>query len=265
MTTVSQDSETLLHAVTDVAAAAGKVAFSYFGSRLDIERKDDGSPVTIADRSAEQTARDWIEKHFPEDGVAGEELGAIRPDARRRWIIDPIDGTKSFVHGVPLWGTLVAVCEGGAVLAGAACFPALGETLAAAVGRGCWWNGSRCHVSSVSSVRESLVLASECVFSAPDRNDGWLRLSNAAALSRTWGDCYGYLLVATGRAEVMVDPILMDWDAAALYPAIIEAGGTFTSWSGELTPFKRSAVATNLAVGDEARTLLGVGLPRAAS
>jgi fructose-1,6-bisphosphatase/inositol monophosphatase family enzyme len=170
------------------------------------------------------------------------------------------------VHGVPLWGTLVAVCEGGAVLAGAAHFPALGETLGAAVGRGCWWNGSRCHVSSVSTVRESLVLASESFFSlAPDRQDAWLRLSRTSALSRTWGDCYGYLLVATGRAEVMVDPILMDWDAAALYPAIIEAGGTFTSWSGESTPFKRSAVATNLAVGDEARTLLGVGLPGVAS
>lgn len=260
---IAENSQTLLEAVAEVAAHAAAVAFSYFGRGLDVETKRDGSPVTAADRAAEQAARDWIAARFPEDGIAGEEFAVVRPNAARAWIIDPIDGTKAFVRGVPLWGTLIAVCEGKTVLAGAAHFPALGETLVAAVDRGCWWNGSRCHVSSVSSISDSLVLTTDPVFSAaPDRRDGWTRLSDAAGLSRTWADCYGYLLVATGRAEVMVDPVLMDWDAAALYPAIIEAGGTFTNWAGESTPFTGSAVATNRAVGDEVRTLLGAGLPR---
>src|SRR5215217_5093274 len=128
---MSTSDGSLLHAVSEAASHAGRVALSHFGHVLTVERKSDGSPVTIADRAAEHAARDWISARFPEDGVAGEELGAVRPDARRQWLVDPIDGTKSFVHGVPLWGTLVAVCEGHDVLAGAAFFPALNELVAA--------------------------------------------------------------------------------------------------------------------------------------
>ncbi|MEP6495448.1 MAG: histidinol-phosphatase [bacterium] len=251
------DSPRLLEAVADVAVHAGQIAHSFFGRRLDVERKTDGSPVTVADRSAEEAARAWIEQRFPNDGIVGEEFGAVRPDAQRRWIVDPIDGTKAFVRGVPLWGTLVALCEGDQAIAGAAHFPALDETLAAALGEGCWWNGSRCHVSAVTSMAESLVLTTDPQFAAmPDRRAGWERLASAAAHARSWGDCYGYLLVATGRAEVMVDPIMADWDSAALYPAIVEAGGSFTDWPGNDTPFGGSAVATNRAVGGAARALL---------
>jgi len=256
---MSDERSLLLEAVTDLARAAGDVALRRFTSTLEIETKHDGSPVTIADRAAEQHARDWIEARFPDDGIAGEELGAVRQQARRRWLIDPIDGTKSFVRGVPLWGTLVAVCEGGDVLAGAACFPALGEWVAAAAGAGAWWNGSRCRVSSVSRISDATVLTTDHRFSgAPERLAGWQRLASRASVARDWGDCYGYFLVATGRAEVMVDGILADWDAAALFPVIREAGGVFTDWAGRPTPFGRSAVASNAALAAGARALLGV-------
>lgn len=248
----------LLEAVEEVARYTGAVAHRYFRSHLTVETKSDGSPVTVADRTAEQAAREWISTHFSDDGILGEELGSLRPEARRQWILDPIDGTKSFVHGVPLWGTLVAVCEGKRVLAGAACFPAVGETIAAAPGLGCWWNGSRAGVSEVNDLAKATVLTTDDRFRGhPERADGWRRLSDRALTSRTWGDCYGYLLLVTGRAEVMVDPMMNPWDAAALMPAVVEAGGVFTDWSGEATAFGGSVVATNAGVARVARELLG--------
>ena len=250
----------LLEAVQEVARRTGGVALRLFRSKLTVEAKIDGSPVTIADRSAEETAREWISRRFPEDGVLGEEYGAHLPGAKRRWLIDPIDGTKTFVRGVPLWGTLIAVCEGEQVLAGAAFFPAVDELIAAAPGLGCWWNGTRTHVSATNAIEGATVLTTDERFSShPERGEGWRRLANAAAISRTWGDCYGYLLVATGRAEVMVDAKAASWDAAPLYPVIAEAGGTFTDWDGVPTAFGGSIVATNAAVADQARELLGAG------
>lgn len=247
----------LLEAVEEVARHTAEVAHRFFRSCLAIETKSDGSPVTVADRTAEQAARDWISARFCDDGILGEELGSLRPEGRRRWILDPIDGTKSFVHGVPLWGTLVAVCEDERILAGAACFPAVAETIAAAPGLGCWWNGSRARVSEVSDIAEATVLTTDERFrERPDRADGWRRLSERALTSRTWGDCYGYLLLVTGRAEVMVDPVMNPWDAAALLPAVVEAGGVFTDWSGNATAFGGSAVATNAGLARVARELL---------
>jgi fructose-1,6-bisphosphatase/inositol monophosphatase family enzyme len=169
-----------------------------------------------------------------------------------------VDGTKTFVRGVPLWGTLIAVCEDEVVLAGAAFFPAVDEILAAATGLGCWWNGARAHVSNTATIEAATVLTTDEQFTrAPERRDGWRRLAGAAGLSRTWGDCYGYLLVATGRADVMVDAVAAAWDAAPLLPVIIEAGGVFTDWRGATTAFGGSIVATNAAVGAQARELLG--------
>jgi histidinol phosphatase-like enzyme (inositol monophosphatase family) len=222
-----------------------------------VETKSDGSPVTVADHAAEAAARAWVQSRFPQDGVLGEELGEERPGAPRRWIIDPIDGTKSFVRGAPLWGSLVALCEGDRVLAGAAYFPAVDELVAAAPGAGCWWNGSRCRVSSVSTLAEATVLTTDERFpDRPERAAGWRALARSASVSRTWGDCFGYLLVATGRAEVMCDGTLSIWDAAALQPIIEEAGGVFTDWLGASTAFGGSAIATNRLLADEARVLL---------
>jgi histidinol-phosphatase len=241
----------------ELARITGAVAMRHYRSHLTVETKADGSPVTIADRAAEEAARAWVRSRFPADGILGEELGEERPGAPRRWIIDPIDGTKSFVRGAPLWGSLVALCEGEQVLAGAAYFPAVDELVAAAPGAGCWWNGSRCRVSTIGALGEATVLTTDERFrERPAREAGWRALSHAAAVSRTWGDCFGYLLVATGRAEAMCDPIMSPWDAAALQPIIEEAGGVFTDWLGVSTAFGGSAVATNRALAVDVRTLL---------
>ena len=255
---------TLLEAVAEVARRAGDVALRHFRSGISVEWKSDGSPVTIADREAERAAREWIERRFPDDGILGEEQGETRGTAVRRWIVDPIDGTKSFVRGVPLWGTLVGVAEGDSILAGAAYFPAIDELVAAAPGRGCWWNGAACRVSQVSSIAEATVLTTDERF--PDdrrRRDGWRELASRAAVSRTWGDCFGYLLVATGRAEVMVDDRMNAWDAAAILPIIGEAGGVFTNWSGAVTAFGGSAIATNAVLARDVRVTLNADAPHA--
>src|ERR1700722_13364590 len=197
----------LLHAVAELARLAGDVALGYFGqarrSELPVSYKADGSPVTAADRGAEAAAREWIERHFRHDGILGEELGMIRPGARRRWVLDPIDGTKSFLRGVPLWGTLVAVAEGEAVLAGAIYCAAAGEMVAAAVGQGCWWNGARCRVSAESDLSRATVLTTDDRFphvtagagaSAEQTRvertrkvAGWRRVSGPPAAARTAG------------------------------------------------------------------------------
>jgi histidinol phosphatase-like enzyme (inositol monophosphatase family) len=243
-----------------VARLAGDIALRHFKQGIAVETKGDGTPVTDADRASESAARAWIEARFPQDGILGEEFGVQRPDARRRWILDPIDGTKTFIRGVPLWGTLVGVAEGEELLAGAAYFPAVGELLAAAPGQGCWWNGSRCAVSKVSELSKATVLITDDRFTvAPERWPSWRKLSQAAGISRTWGDCYGYLLVATGRAEVMADEVLSPWDAAAIMPIIHEAGGVFTDWKGVKTAFGGSAIATNAALDAEVRRLVGAG------
>ncbi len=248
----------LLHAVTEVARLAGATALAFYRSGVDVEHKADGSPVTVADRSAEAAAREWIMRRFPGDGILGEESGEHHPGAARRWIIDPVDGTKAFIRGVPLWGTLVAVARGEEVLAGAVFIPALDELLSAAVGEGCWFNGARARVSTTADLTRASVLTTDERFaSLPARQDGWRALAGRAQLSRTWGDCYGYVLVATGRAEVMVDAVMNPWDAAAVAPAITEAGGVFTDWSGRATAFGGSGIATNAALAAEARAVLG--------
>jgi histidinol-phosphatase len=247
----------LLEAVQEAARVAGNVAMRHYRTSLAVESKADGSPVTIADREAEGAVRDWISRRFPDDGIEGEELGLLRAGARRRWILDPIDGTKTFVRGVPLWGTLVAIIEGTDVVAGAAFFPAVDEMVVAAPGEGAWWNDARCGVSRVDRLDRSTVLTTDERFRGDDaKRVAWRRLSERAKVSRSWGDCYGYLLVATGRAEVMVDGRMRVWDAAALMPIIEEAGGVFTDWTGARTVFGGNAIATNAALAVEARELL---------
>jgi histidinol phosphatase-like enzyme (inositol monophosphatase family) len=254
---MNESQSTLLQAVTELSRAASAVAMKWFNRNVAVDIKLDGSPVTIADRSAEEFAREWISQRFPQDGVIGEEFPPLRPEAKRQWIIDPIDGTKAFVRGVPLWGTLVAVCEGERVLAGAACYPAVNEVVSAAPGEGCWWNGSRAAVSTVSSLAQATVLVTDDRFPEhAERGARWHQLAAASGVARTWGDCYGYLLVATGRAEVMVDDIVNPWDAAALKPIIEEAGGVFTDWKGAHTAFGGDLIATNAVISDVVRSRL---------
>jgi len=259
---------TLLEAVTEVAREAGAVALSYFPHRPRVEIKADGSPVTVADRSAEAAARAWIMRQFPGDGIVGEEHGVHQPDAARRWYVDPIDGTKSYVRGVPLWATLVAVVESDRPLAGALAFPALAEEVTAERGAGCWWNGRRARVSAVDRIEQAAVMITDERFLAPVKGGGrgpdwfaqarerWTSMARMAQIARTWGDAYGYALVATGRAEVMADAIASAWDLAAVQVVIEESGGVFTDWHGAAGFTGGSGLATNVALSGWVRQRL---------
>jgi histidinol-phosphatase len=257
MTGVVMQGALLLEAIREVARVGGRLALRHYRSSIEVQSKADGTPVTIADREAESTMRDWIGRRFPDDGIEGEEFGISRPGASRRWVLDPIDGTKTFVRGVPLWGTLVAVVEGSVVRGGAIYCPAVDELVAAVTGEGAWWNGARCAVSRESRLDHATVLTSDPAFGGDAaKRASWDRLASRASISRTWGDCYGYLLVATGRADVMVDGAMAAWDSAALQPIIEEAGGVFTDWGGARTAFGGNAIATSFALAEPVRSLL---------
>ena len=247
----------LLEFAVDLAEKAGEITLNYFQGRFSVETKADASPVTVADREAEAYIRQAIESRFPNDGIVGEEFGEARPEARQRWIIDPIDGTYSFVRGVPLYGVLIGMEQEDEPLVGVIHLPALGETVAAARGEGCHWRGQRARVSNVSQLDASLCLATELrPEEDPARSAALGRLATAVAAARTWGDCYGYALVATGRADVMVDSRMHVWDCAALLPVIEEAGGRFTDWRGERTIRGGDAVASNGTLHDQVLALL---------
>jgi histidinol phosphatase-like enzyme (inositol monophosphatase family) len=248
---------TLLEFGVEVAWRAGRVTLAHFQTGVAADTKPDDSPVTVADREAERLARELIEVRFPRDGLLGEEMGETRQGARRRWIIDPIDGTRSFVRGVPLYGVLLALEEDDDILLGVIHLPALGETVYAARGEGCWWDGRRALVSDVTDLSRALLLTSDVTaVESGARAAGWKRLRSHAGATRTWGDCYGYALVATGRAEAMLDPVLSLWDAAAMRPILEEAGGILTDWNGTATYRGSSLVATNAALARDIRALL---------
>lgn len=247
----------LLEAVGELARLTGAVAARSFRTALVVEHKEDGSPVSAADREAEAFARSWIGERFPRDGICGEEFGLTGADARRRWLVDPIDGTISFLAGVPLYSTLVAVVEGEDVLAGAICCPSLDELAVASRGEGCWWNGVRCGVSAVDTLAGALVLTTDPAFrETPECLPAWERLSRGSREARTWGDGFGYLMVATGRAEAMVDGVVHPWDIAAPRVVVEEAGGMFTDWAGSPQGLGSSGVATNSLLGREVRRVL---------
>lgn len=226
-------------------------------SHLQVEWKQDSSPVTVADREAEQHLRARIAAAFPEDGIVGEEFGTVEGRSGYRWILDPIDGTKSFVHGVPLYGTMVGVEREGRCVVGVVYLPGLDELVYASVGGGTWSSiaggePQRARVSTRAKLSEGLVVSTTVQgFEKLGRGAAFQGLQNAAYLTRTWGDCYGYVLVATGRAEAMIDPIMNVWDAAAVQPIVEEAGGTFTDWRGEPTIHSGEGIATNRLVLEE--------------
>jgi histidinol-phosphatase len=246
----------LVHFGVEVAWRAGRATLAHYQTGIAVETKPDSSPVTAADRAAEQTARQLIAARFPDDAILGEEEGESGAGAERRWIIDPIDGTRAFVRGVPFFGVLLALEVGEQAVLGVMHFPALDETVHAARGLGCWWNGRRARVSATDRLADALVLTTDVNIARADRAAGWDRLRAAADTARTWGDCYGYALVATGRAEAMLDPVLSIWDAAALVPIIEEAGGVYSGWDAAGGHRHDSAVATNAALADTVRRLL---------
>jgi myo-inositol-1(or 4)-monophosphatase len=247
----------LLEVAVDAAYVAGRRTLADFNTRVSVEYKEDETPVTRADREAEQMIRAIISQHFPTHAILGEEAGATGrvEDAGYRWIIDPIDGTKSFVCGVPLYGVMIGVEHRGRVVAGAVYMPALDEMVSAANGMGCTWNGRPARVSTTAKLSEAVVSCTS-PGRAMDRSDVWEKLSGSVRLMRGWGDCYGHCLVATGRADVMLDPRMNPWDCAPLLPILQEAGGHFTTWKGEATIWGPDAVSTNAAVHAEMLALL---------
>ncbi len=237
----------LLEVAIEAAYLAGKRTLAYFQTGVVPDRKADDSPVTIADREAERILREHIGQAFPDHGILGEEEGETAGSAPFRWIIDPIDGTKTFVAGVPLYGVLVGVEARGEPCVGVLYLPALDEMVAAGDNLGCTWNGRPCRVSSVDRL-EDAVLVTSSITACQARSDAYDRLAAVTRFQRTWGDCYGYALVATGRADIMLDPVMNPWDCAPLLPILREAGGHFSDWQGTPTIWSGEAAATNAAL-----------------
>ena len=243
---------------TEIAWKAGKQTLSLFqNADLQVEKKSDRSPVTLADRNAETLLRNEIAAHYPDDAIVGEEFGKTEGSSGYRWILDPIDGTKSFISGVPLYGTMVGVELDGESVMGVVYLPGLDEGVYASKGQGAWHiQGSSPPVAAKVSTTDQLA---ECTFvtsevsSFSERSAGAVfeRLQHACYVTRTWGDCYGYLLVATGRVDLMIDPILNIWDAAAVQPILQEAGGRFTDWRGAPRIDSGDAIGSNGHIHDQ--------------
>ncbi len=235
---------------TDLAYRAGRITLGYFNVGLRPEYKADDTPVTVADRAAEEFIRLEIEKKFPTHDILGEEFGETQAHSSSfRWIIDPIDGTKSFIRGIPLYGVLIGLEVEGVIQVGAAYFPGTDEMLSAADGEGAWWNGRRAHVSEISALDKAYVCFTNYRSMARyHRAEAWERVNQKAYVSRGWSDAYGYLAVATGRAEVMLDPVMAIWDCGPFPVIFKEAGGYFGSWDGRPGHTHHEALACNSAL-----------------
>jgi histidinol phosphatase-like enzyme (inositol monophosphatase family) len=252
------DYDSRLEFARDAALDAARIILGFYqDAGLNVERKRDASPVTIADRRAEQAIREGIAKHFPNDGVLGEEFGETAGTSGYRWVLDPLDGTKSFIHGTPLFGTLIGVEHHGRCVVGVCNFPVLNEMAWGSIGDGAWWRtGSaepkRACVSNVAELSQALLCFTTVQgFSRIGRADAFDTFVQSAGLVRGWGDCYGHILVATGRADVMVDPLMNPWDAAALVPIVQEAGGCFMDWQGETSINSGNGISVNAALREE--------------
>lgn len=255
---------TELSARLDVALVAAIKASSliipYFRSpSLSVETKKDLTPVSEADKKAEQLIRREVTKSFPEDGIVGEEYGEKRGKSGYRWYLDPIDGTKAFIRGVPLFGTMIAVERAKTMIAGVVAFPALGEIIYASQGKGAWFSQSvdfkkqaklknvqQARVSKIALLKDSCICTGEPYLFVTNKTlKPYERVISSGAVVRGWSDCYAHYLVATGKIEAMVEPEMSVWDNAALLPIIQEAGGTFTDFSGKATAYTRNAISSN--------------------
>lgn len=228
----------------ELAHASGEFIRPHFGNvALPVETKSDASPVTLADRGAEEVMRSMIATQFPDHGVIGEEHGDDRPDAEWVWVLDPIDGTKAFITGVPLWGTLIALLHQGQPVLGAIHQPVL-KQLCVGDGTATTLNDRPVRVRSCERIEDATLLTSDWLNPARFQNGAAFdALAGRARLVRTWGDCYGYLLLACGWADLSVDPVMNPWDIAALVPVIRGAGGIITDWQGAHAYPARSTVA----------------------
>jgi histidinol-phosphatase len=233
----------LVAEAVDLARRAGDLSLRWFRTAdLQVDRKGDGTPVTAADRAIERFLREEITRVHPDDGIVGEEDAARPSTSGRTWVLDPIDGTKAFTRGVPLYANLLAVEDSHGSAVGVVNIPALGQMVWAGRGRGCYLNGIAAHVSDRAQ------LAGAYVSSSGYENwddDILLAVKRTGAVLRTWGDGYGYLLVATGAVDAMIDPGAERYDLAPMPVILAEAGGTFSDFHGRATADGGNAVATN--------------------
>ena len=244
----------LLDEVIAIARAAGDSTRRWFrASDLVVERKGDGTPVTAADREAESIVRRLVHEAHPDDGILGEEEAELVGTSGRRWIVDPIDGTKAFARGVPLYTTLLAVEDEHGVAAGAIVVPALDEAVWAGRGLGCFHDGRPCHVSQTTDIAGAYLTTSGY---SHWPEEALLAVRRSGMTMRTWGDGYGYLLVATGRMDVMVDPAVSAYDVAPMPVVLAEAGGRFTDLAGNDGYAGGSGVASNGLLHDDLLPLL---------
>lgn len=240
------DLEAELDLALRLVREAEEPILSRFQRRIEVVKKRDNTPVTEADREAEALVRRRLAELRPDHGVIGEEHGVHLPQARFRWVVDPIDGTKAFIHGVPLFGTLLALLDGDTPVVGVIHMPALGESLWAARGKGAWLNGGAARVSDVSELSDALLCdGSALTVSRSAWGASWMEMRGEAGVSRGWGDCYGHLLVACGRAEAMLDPIVSIWDVAPMGIILPEAGGKFTAVDGRETIEAGNGLSSN--------------------
>ncbi|RJP18374.1 MAG: inositol monophosphatase family protein [Candidatus Omnitrophota bacterium] len=242
----------LLDFAVELAERAGEITLEYFRKDIQVEIKPDHSPVTIADRLAEEMIRREIEKRFPQDGILGEEFGEKAGTSGYRWILDPIDGTKSFIRGIAMYGAMIAVEKDGESRIGVIRFPPSRETVSALRGHGCFCNGERCKVSDVDSPAQAMIVASSFNDIIKHQSEAsLLRLLKETGLQRTWGDCYGYYLVADGRVEAAIDARMHVWDVAPFLPIIEEAGGRVTDvYGNEPSLAMTSMLASNGKIHD---------------
>lgn len=238
----------------DVVRRAGEFTMTHFrAAELEIIAKADGSPVTLADQGAETMMRQLISARFPDDAILGEEEGDTPGTSGRRWVIDPIDGTDAFTHGVALYSNLLYLEDEEGPAIGVINIPALGEMVWAGRGLGCYLNGIPCSVNDRTELAGSVISASGFDYWEPDM---LARTRESGMKMRTWGDGYGYLLVASGRIEAMVDPVISFWDIAPCTVIIPEAGGRLSTVDGRTDTELTSCIATNGHVHDAAVAVL---------
>jgi histidinol-phosphatase len=245
-----------LAAAIEAARAAGEVALRYYRGGVEVTLKPDQTPVTQADREAEAVITQVLGRAFPDIGFLGEEFGEQGP-TDRRWIIDPIDGTRNFVRGIPLWAVLIALEEHGEVTTGVVLNPVTRDLFTARKGEGAFANGARVRVSACREMKEAVLLSSGLnLLRAAGWWDGFVRLVDATSRQRGFGDYYGYGLLAEGKAEIYVEVDLKPWDVAAVKILVEEAGGRLTDFAGRPTIYDGTVLASNGALHDEALRLL---------
>jgi len=243
---VNPDWKSRYETAVAVARKAGQLALGYFDQGLAVEWKADRSPVTLADREAECLLRTALLDAFPNDGFLGEESGEQQGSSGFRWIIDPIDGTRSFVRAIPIWATLVGLEYQSETIAGVCELPALKQTFRALRGDGAYRDDRRIRVSDVTTLAESMMFYSSVSwFVKAGKRDEFLNLATRTQRQRGFGDFYGHVLVAQGSGEIMIEHGVHAWDVAALLPIVEEAGGRFTNWNDERTIHSPDVIASN--------------------